>query len=68
MADEADLAQARSEYELSVLLARRLPQGPAPTGYCLWCGEPLMDARRWCSAECRDDFEVHQSFDRRHHQ
>lgn len=57
MADEADLAQVKNEYELAVLLDRRLPVGPTPTGYCLWCGKPLMGAHRWCSAEYRDDWE-----------
>ena len=24
------------------------------TGFCLTCGEPVPDQRRWCDAECRD--------------
>lgn len=28
------------------------------TGYCLFCGAKMKDIRRrWCSAECRDDWE-----------
>lgn len=27
------------------------------TGYCLFCEEPLEDGRRWCDAECRDDWQ-----------
>lgn len=57
MADEADLAQAKNEHELAWLLARRLPEGPAPTGECLWCGEPVASGRRWCGLECRDDWQ-----------
>lgn len=29
-----------------------------PTGYCLYCEEPLNDPnKRWCNAECRDAWE-----------
>ena len=27
------------------------------TGKCIWCGEEVHDERRWCSAECRNDYE-----------
>lgn len=27
------------------------------TGYCLFCGEPLPRGRRWCNADCRDNWE-----------
>lgn len=29
------------------------------TGKCLWCEEPVEDTRRWCSADCRNDYEKH---------
>jgi len=39
------------------LSSRDLPE--APKGYCKWCGSPLSGrARRWCSDECRREFEV----------
>lgn len=57
MADEADIAQAKSELELAAILASRLPEGPAPTGECLFCGEPVCPGRRWCGPECRDDWQ-----------
>ena len=57
MADEADLTQARLEREEA--LRRRTP--PAPIlpycGQCYWCGEALPPTRRWCDADCRDDWE-----------
>lgn len=57
MADEADLTQAHMEREEA--LRRRTP--PAPIlpycGQCYWCGEPLPSPRRWCDADCRDDWE-----------
>ena len=27
------------------------------TGNCIWCEEPIKDDRRWCSIECRNEFE-----------
>lgn len=27
------------------------------TGECIWCGEAVDDNRRWCSADCRNDYE-----------
>lgn len=33
--------------------AERLPA----IGCCHYCGEPLLDARRFCSTECRDAFD-----------
>lgn len=30
------------------------------TGFCLYCGEPLSKGRRWCDAECRDEWESEQ--------
>lgn len=55
--DEADIAQAQLEREMTRLIAHRRETGPAPTGYCLWCGEPVPPTRRWCDVECRDAWE-----------
>ena len=30
------------------------------TGFCLYCGEPVKKGRRWCSPECRTDWEHEQ--------
>ena len=27
------------------------------TGFCLFCDEPLAPERRWCDAQCRDDWQ-----------
>lgn len=35
-------------------------QEVAETGYCLYCGEPVEEGRRWCSPECRSDWEHEQ--------
>ena len=38
-------------------VAKPKPAAPEATGYCLFCGEPIADLRRWCSVACRDDWE-----------
>lgn len=58
MADEIDRAQERIEREHALILAQRMPAGPAATGECLWCGEPLAPGLRWCDADCRDAWEA----------
>jgi hypothetical protein len=55
--DEVDIAAERMEIEMERLLKRRAASGPKPTGACLWCGEPVETGRRWCDADCRDDWE-----------
>jgi hypothetical protein len=59
MADEIDRANDLAQQLLDASLAKKKPVGPSPTGACLWCGEPLSDCRRWCSSECRDDWEAY---------
>lgn len=55
--DDADRTQERAEKEAAALvLASKRPEGPAATGECLWCGEPTDNTRRWCDAECRDQW------------
>ena len=60
MADFADLGSSREQQDLALALAHRKPAGPAPTGYCLCCGEAVDDGRRWCDAECRDAWRADQ--------
>ena len=60
MTDIADLASEREELIRAAALAERKPEGPKATGHCLECGHPFAvhkDGRRWCNAECRDDWE-----------
>lgn len=63
MSDEADLGN--EELENSLNLARKLINPNLQheaTGECLneGCGEKLAPGLRWCSPECRDDFERDQ--------
>ncbi len=37
------------------IAAFRMPAGPAPTGRCLQCDDPLP-LTRWCSSECHVDY------------
>jgi hypothetical protein len=55
MSDLADIAQTAMEM-LATAIPRQ-PDGPAETGRCLWCDEPLPPGKRWCDTDCRDDFE-----------
>lgn len=60
MADEIDLADEVTETMLKAQIARaRKQQQHIPaTGHCLYCDAPLDDSkRRWCDADCRDDWE-----------
>lgn len=63
MSDHADLAleivEARNARALEVHASRQ-ETGPVYTGYCLECGEDLDNPRRWCDAECRDQWERRQ--------
>lgn len=57
MSDIIDAANDQAELVLSVELSYRRPNGPKPTGRCLWCGEDVAPDRRWCDSDCRDQFE-----------
>ena len=59
MADEADYAAAieQSTRDSAIAAARsRTPELKA-TGFCLWCTEPVAAGRRFCDADCAEDFE-----------
>ena len=58
MADEADITADRAERERDAMMrATRKPEGPRPTGFCIYCAEPVAAALRYCCVECRDDDE-----------
>lgn len=62
MADIIDDANATAD--LFLALALRKTQQCAPVakgiGMCLHCATVLADDRRWCDAQCRDDWEKEQ--------
>lgn len=55
-----DMATAAEERDRERALKVRRPEGPAPVGVCLNCGEPLPEGQRWCDAECRDDWSARE--------
>lgn len=55
--DEIDLAQEREFLATQNAQRMKKPEGPAPTGRCLYCDELVEDTRRWCDAECREHWE-----------
>ena len=57
MADDVDLASEREERYRAEALAARREEGPKATGFCLHCGDPAEDGRRWCAGNCRDRWE-----------
>lgn len=58
MSDPLDIASDREQMFRENALRIKKPEGPTPTGFCLWCEEPLAnDFSRWCSAEHRDAYE-----------
>lgn len=57
MTDVFDRATEREEMDREIALRARKPEGPKATGYCLECGEPVEEGRRWCTAGCRDLWE-----------
>jgi hypothetical protein len=67
MADLIDLAQQQQERLQTARekYGRGLAPAPEATGFCLNCGNPLTDGRRWCDAECRDDSDRRDRRDRR---
>ena len=58
MADELDRAQQDIEF-LAQVTKPNLELEAEATGYCLFCGEKIIDdpQRRWCSFECMDLWE-----------
>lgn len=62
--DILDQAAAFEEMDRERALKMR-DRGPtiAATGECLNCEAPVADGRRWCDADCRDDWQRAQ---RRH--
>jgi hypothetical protein len=59
MSDDADRAEEIIEQTVAdaIAAARREKRAARATGRCLWCGEKTGQGRRWCSPDCRDDWE-----------
>ncbi|WP_018609452.1 DUF2116 family Zn-ribbon domain-containing protein [Uliginosibacterium gangwonense] len=56
--DYYDRAAELEALSRDIALATRKQEGPAPTGYCLNCGETVSPGHRWCEVACREDWEA----------
>ena len=57
MADIIDQAQNLTEQLIRNRLSNHSPRTTPYSGTCLYCEEPVENAR-FCSSECRQDFEA----------
>ncbi len=59
MADDIDLANEMLDAQISraVATAGKLEIPTNPSGKCLNCYEPAKEGRRWCDADCREEYE-----------
>lgn len=58
--DDIDRANDQVDKETEQLInqARKSQPEAAATGACLYCGDEVKPGFRWCSPECRDDWEM----------
>lgn len=62
--DIVDDAELKQERLLEAEIARISAEAHKPivgTGECWNCGEPVEPGRRWCCADCRDQWEAEQN-------
>lgn len=57
MTDIIDQANDLIEREMQARLASRRNTMLPPTGECYNCAEPVIENRRFCDAECRDEYD-----------
>lgn len=58
MSDDLDLASDREYLARHFAQSIRKPEGPAATGFCLYCEDFVVAPLRWCNADCRDDWQL----------
>lgn len=70
LSDQLDIASALEQKAADVAInaareAAKKPEAEA-VGHCLFCAEefPEGDTRRWCDADCRNDWELEKKFRR----
>ena len=68
MSDEIDKVNDHVQFLLDHEIAKvRVSAKPIEaTGECLSCGEGLDSGKRWCNADCRDEWQREQKSKRRH--
>ena len=65
MMDVIDQSESTLQINETLALQQRKDAGPPPCGECHYCGEPLNDGRRFCDADCRDDWQKRQAAQKR---
>lgn len=64
MADDVDQANDVSALLLADAIAKKKKTVEAEaTGECLNCSTKVAAGRRWCNAECRDEYERDENAD-----
>ena len=51
-----DLVKLNEELALKAIRNNLKPEAEY-TGECLWCSEAVPEPKRWCDADCRNDWE-----------
>jgi hypothetical protein len=62
MSDEADIANDYLQQMINTALTNAHNKATTPsntTGKCIWCEESIGDSRRWCSVDCRNEYQKH---------
>ena len=62
MSDEADIANDYLQQMIDTALTNahnKVTIPPNISGKCIWCEESIDDNRRWCSVDCRNEYQKH---------
>ena len=60
MSDDADVANDLIQYAIHNGIKNASSEAHKivnSTGQCIWCGDKVKDQKRWCSIECRDEYQ-----------
>ena len=60
MDDDIDRANDYTQYITDVAIHNASHEAHKiinSTGQCIWCGDKIKDEKRWCSIECRDEYQ-----------
>jgi RNA polymerase-binding transcription factor DksA len=59
MSDDVDIASDREQVarDKAIKYIQNKPPAAVSTGYCLECGAPIANNKRWCDNYCRDDWQ-----------
>ena len=62
MGDIIDHACAAADFRVEIARTHnKLEPDAVAVGKCLNCDLPLTDGRRWCSSDCRDEWQDEQN-------